>query len=267
MFGIYFRKGEIMESFIGSHDLGLVALSYVISTVGAFVSLYLAEFIVDRSGRFHYGWLTLAAVVFGGCAIWAMHFTGMLAYRMEGPVTYDVNTTLLSLLIPVVLSGIGLFAAYRWQKSIVAWLLAGLVFGLGVAAMHYLGMRAMRMPMEMTHDNGIVYLSVGIAIAAATAALRIIVHWKGALRLLSPLIMGLAVCGMHYTAMVGMNLEPMSGTPAEIDYFAGAWTENSVGFLSGLWVTLALFVGAALAFFRKMSDVDHDRPFAAAERS
>ncbi|NBD94854.1 MAG: hypothetical protein GVY11_00035 [Gammaproteobacteria bacterium] len=249
-----------MQSFIGNHDLSLVALSYGISVVGALVSLYLAEFIVDREGRFHFGWLALAAVVFGGCAIWAMHFTGMLAYRMEGPVTYDVSTTLWSLAIPIVLSGLGLFTAYRWRESIVAWLAAGLVFGLGVAAMHYLGMRAMRMPMEMLHDNGIVLLSVGIAIAAATAALRIIVHWNGALRLISPLVMGLAVCGMHYTAMTGMTLVPPADAQAGIDYFAGAWTESSVGFLSGLWVTMALFIGAALAFFRKLSDVDYARP-------
>lgn len=246
-----------MQAFIGSHDLPLVALSYCISVVGALVSLYLAEFIVDRDGRFHFGWLALAAVVFGGCAIWAMHFTGMLAYRTDGPVTYDVSTTLWSLVIPIVLSGAGLFTAYRWRNSIVAWLLAGVVFGLGVAAMHYLGMRAMRMPMEMLHDNSIVLLSVGIAVIAATAALRIIVHWSGGLRLISPLVMGLAVCGMHYTAMAGMTFAPMADATTGIDYFAGAWTESTVGFLSGLWVTMALFIGGALAFFRRLSDIDH----------
>jgi NO-binding membrane sensor protein with MHYT domain len=254
-----------MQSFIANHELSLVGLSYLISVVGALVSLYLAEFIVDRKGRFHFGWLALAAVVFGGCAIWAMHFTGMLAYRMEGPATYDIGTTLLSLLIPVVLSGLGLFAAYRWRESTAAWLLAGTVFGLGVAAMHYLGMAAMRMPMEMVHDQTIFLTSVGIAIAAATAALRIIVHWRGPLRLISPLVMGLAVCGMHYTAMSGMTLVPTGTAAGDFEYFSGAWTQDTVGFLSGLWVTMALFIGAALAFFRKMSEVDAERPFSAAQ--
>lgn len=245
-----------MQSFIASHDLSLVGLSYVISVVGAVISLYLAEFIVDRDGRLNLGWLSLAAVVFGGCAIWAMHFTGMLAFRMEMAATYDVATTLLSLGLPILLSGLGLYVAYRWQDSVIAWLLAGVVFGLGVAAMHYLGMSAMRMPMEMAHDTVILGLSIAIAVVAATVALRIIVHWRGAKRLFSPLLMGLAVCGMHYTAMYGMSFVPMEGTLVGIDYFRGAWTESTVGFLSGLWVSMALFIGAALAVFRKLAEVD-----------
>jgi NO-binding membrane sensor protein with MHYT domain len=251
-----------MQAFIASHDLALVGLSYVISVIGALISLYLADFIVERDGRINFGWLSLAAVIFGGCAIWAMHFTGMLAFRMEGPVTYDVSTTLLSLGLPILLSGMGLFVAHRWRDSIVAWLAAGVVFGLGVAAMHYLGMSAMRMPMSMTHDNAILALSIGIAIAAATAALRIIVHWRGVKRLLSPLLMGLAVCGMHYTAMYGMDFVAMPGAEVGIDYFAGAWSEGTVGFLSGLWVSMALFVGAALAVFRKLSDIEGPDAFA-----
>lgn len=245
-----------MQNFMASHDLALVALSYAISVVGALISLFLADFIVERNGRINFGWLSLAAVVFGGCAIWAMHFTGMLAFRMEGPVTYDTSTTLLSLGLPILLSGIGLFVAYRWRESVMAWLAAGLAFGLGVAAMHYVGMSAMRMPMGMQHDNLVTAVSIGIAIVAATAALRIIVHWRGAARLFSPLLMGLAVCGMHYTAMTGMSFTPAENPAATIDYFQGAWTEDVVGFLSGLWVVMALFVGAALAVFRKLSEVD-----------
>jgi len=245
-----------MQEFIASHDMALVALSYAVSVVGAFISLYLADFIVERNRHINLGWLTLAAVVFGGCAIWAMHFTGMLAFRMDGPVTYDVSTTLLSLGLPVLLSGIGLYVVYRWRDSTAAWLLAGLAFGLGVAAMHYVGMSAMRMPMGMEHDTFITAVSIGIAVVAATAALRIIVHWRGPLRVISPLLMGLAVCGMHYTAMSGMSFVPLQEAQTEIDYFQGAWTENAVGFLSGLWATIALFIGAALAVFRKLSSVD-----------
>lgn len=245
-----------MQAFVASHNLALVGLSYLISTLGALISLYLADFILQRNDRINFGWLALAAVIFGGCAIWATHFTGMLAFRMEGPLSYDVNTTLASLALPIVLTGMGLFVAHRWRSSIFAWLSSGVIFGLGVAAMHYLGMSAMRMPMAMTHDSVITALAIGIAIVAATAALRIIVHWRGVKRLLSPLLMGLAVCGMHYTAMYGMSLTPMAGTEAGIDYFAGAWSESTVGFLSGLWVTMTLFVGAALTVFRRLSEVD-----------
>lgn len=244
-----------MQSFIASHDLDLVALSYAVSVVGAFISFYLAQFIRDREGRINFSWLSLSAVVLGGCAIWAMHFTGMLAFNPAAPVTYDVATTALSAAIPILLSGVGLYVAFRWENRVAAWLGAGVVFGLGVASMHYIGMAAVRMPMAMTHNPIVTALAVAIAIFAAVAALRIVVHWRGTKRLLSPLVVGLAVCGMHYTAMMGMSFVPLDSAQLAVDYFDGAWTESTIAFLAGLGVSLTLFVGAALSVFLKMVEI------------
>jgi NO-binding membrane sensor protein with MHYT domain len=108
--------------------------------------------------------------------------------------------------------------------------------------------------MTMTHDAGILALSIGIAIVAATAALRVMVHWQGGKRLVSPLLVGLAVCGMHYTAMMGMGMAPLADPSLGVNYFDGAWTEETMAFLAGLGVALTLFVGAALAAFRKMAE-------------
>lgn len=245
-----------MQEFISSHDLSVVALSYLVSVVGAFVALYVADYIADDNGNIRFGWLTLASVVFGGCAIWAMHFTGMLAFRMDYAASYDVSSTVLSLALPVLLAGVGFFVAYKWQDSIAAWLSAGLVFGLGVAAMHYLGMQALRTEAMMHHDSILVAVSVGIAVVAATAALRIVVHWRGILRLVSPFIMGLAVCGMHYTGMAAMDFMPMSEGAAQVNYFEGAWSPTFMGFAAGLAVFLTLLVGSALVMFRKALDLE-----------
>ena len=190
-----------------------------------------------------------------------MHFTGMLAYRSDVVVTYDIQATLTSLALPVLLSGVGFYVVYRWRDSIAAWLAAGVLFGLGVAAMHYLGMAALRTEAHMHHDHLITGLAVAIAIVAATAALRIIAHWTGALRLASPLLMGLAVCGMHYTAMVGMRLMSTE-TQVSVDYFSGAWSSSFMGFVSGLAVFLTLLVGGALVVFRKALDLDPRSPLA-----
>ncbi|MBL39536.1 MAG: signal protein [Xanthomonadales bacterium] len=245
-----------MQQFIDSHDLSVVALSYLVSVLGAFVALYVADYIADEKGNIRFGWLTLASVVFGGCAIWAMHFTGMLAFEMEFAASYDVSMTLLSLALPIVLAGAGFLVAYKWQDSTVAWLSAGTVFGLGVAAMHYLGMQALRTEAMMHHDTMLVAISVGIAVVAATAALRIVVHWRGMLRLVSPFVMGLAVCGMHYTGMAAMEFMPMSDGGARVDYFDGAWSASFMGFAAGLAVFLTLLVGSALVMFRKALDLE-----------
>lgn len=239
---------------LSNYDISLVILSYLVSVFGALVGLYVAEYIRDRDGHIQYGWLALSATLIGGCAIWAMHFTGMLAYRPGIPVTYDVQITLLSAVLPVAFTALGLYMAFRWERSILAWLAGGLALGLAVAAMHYLGMSAMRFAGQMQHDHSLVVLSVAIAIGAATAALLIVVRARGFLRMFSPLVMGLAVCGMHYTGMLAMTLVVNPDARAGVDYFTGAWSSDFMGFLSGLVVFLSLMVGTALVIFRKALD-------------
>jgi NO-binding membrane sensor protein with MHYT domain len=242
-----------MESFIASHDLTLVALSYLVAVIGAFVSLYISDYIVGRNGSIQFGWLLLAALVFGGCAIWAMHFIGMLAYRTEMAVTYDVTRTLVSAALPIALCFAAFYTVYKW-KSTVAWLVSGALFGAGVAAMHYVGMGAMRMAATMTHDPVFYWASIAIAIIAATVALHIFTRWTGVKRLASPFLMALAVCGMHYTAMAGMRMLPMNEALPAAQYFEGAWTPDLIGFSAGLFAVLTIVLGAALVVFRKTID-------------
>ncbi|MBY6204503.1 MHYT domain-containing protein [Halomonas denitrificans] len=246
-----------MESFIASHDLGMIGVSYLVAVTGAFVSLYVADYIVDRrTGSLNFGWLALAAVVFGGCAIWAMHFIGMLAFRTDMAVTYDVTRTVASALFPIALAFAAFWTVFRWKGNRAAWLASGVLLGLGVAAMHYVGMGAMRMAAEMSHDPVPYWLSIAIAIVASTVALHIFVNWDGVKRQLSPLLMGVAVCGMHYTAMAGMRMVPVEQGPAAAQYFEGAWTSSFMGFGAGLVVFLTVMVGGALVVFRKAMDLE-----------
>jgi NO-binding membrane sensor protein with MHYT domain len=93
-------------------------------------------------------------------------------------------------------------------------LLAGVVTGLGVAAMHYTGMAAMRMQGRISYNPGLFALSIVIAIVAATAALwfalRLGGFWPG---FLAALIMGVAVNGMHFTGMAAMRVTQSNGSP------------------------------------------------------
>ncbi|KAG6961872.1 hypothetical protein JG688_00008860 [Phytophthora aleatoria] len=83
----------------------------------------------------------------------------------------------------------------------------GLFAALGVLVMHYLGMMAQRTHADMTLTAGIVVLSVLIAFFTATAAFwilfRALTFFQDSelLRLGSALIMGIAVCGTHYSGM------------------------------------------------------------------
>ncbi|GGF57345.1 sensor histidine kinase [Azorhizobium oxalatiphilum] len=182
----------------------LVLLSVVIAALASFTALDLATRIRASTAWVRHVWLAAAAVAMGG-GIWAMHFVGMLAFSVHGiEVSYDLSLTLLSLILPILVTAFGFFVASRHGLDMPTLLLSGLAMGLGIAAMHYTGMAAIRLDATMHHQFFWVVVSILIAIAAATAALwlafrRTSLHQ----RLLAAVVMGLAVSGMHYAAMQG----------------------------------------------------------------
>ncbi len=244
-----------MSNTIADYNLWMVALSYLVSVIGSFTALTTAQYIRDTDGSIHGGWLLTSAVTLGGCAVWAMHFIGMLAYSPGAALTFDIELTVISFIAPIVLTGAGLYVVYRWHGNTRAWLLAGTVLGLGVAAMHYMGMAAVRIEAVMTHDHALFALSIVIAIVAATAALWIAVNTTGALRNASALVMGVAVCGMHYTGMAAMRLTPQ---PMEMDHFTGAVTEPM---MRGM-VTLAAVATCAIGLIFAANRYLHEHQYA-----
>lgn len=233
-----------MSAISPHYDYSLVALSYLIATVGAFAALQLASRIQLQPGQTRFFPLITTAIVFGGASVWSMHFVGMLAYKPGIPVSYDIAITLFSLLVPIAVSIIGLWLAYNQRFGLMGLIGGGIIMGAGVAFMHYTGMAAMRMHASMSYDPFLFVLSIIIAFAAATVALWISRHASGWLRHVSPPVMGVAVCGMHYTGMAAMRLTPNN---KPIDYFAGAAAAPTLEVLvvsvAGGVIILALIVG------------------------
>jgi len=185
-----------------SYDTPLVALSIVIAALASYSALDLGSRVRGAAAAFRPVWIGMAALVMGG-GIWSMHFIGMLAFRMDMPVGYAVGGTVLSLLVAVCATA----AAFAWvsRSGARAWdvLPAGALMGGGVAAMHYSGMAAMRMPAEVTYSWPLVALSVLIAVAASTTALWLVLRPHGVgQKLLAAGVMGFAVYGMHYCGML-----------------------------------------------------------------
>ena len=199
----------------GTYDLTLVLASYAISVFGSYTALQLAGQITNLRDSVNRLWLLGAAVALGGGAIWSMHFVAMLAYVMPMYVTYDVTLTLLSLIVAVAVTGVGFAMICRKPTLSFSTLLgAGLIMGIGVGSMHYTGMAAMQMEGATSHhDPMIVAISIVIAIVASTAALWIAFHLrKGWQKFVSAFVMGVAVCGMHYTAMTGVSFTHTAST-------------------------------------------------------
>ena len=115
---------------------------------------------------------------------------------------------MLSLVVAVLVVGLGVFAVGYSRSKLLSVTLGGLVSGVGVAAMHYLGMAAMTLSGTVSYDPGVVALSVVIAVAAATAALWATLTIHGpASAIGASLVMGVAVSAMHYTGMAAVHVD------------------------------------------------------------
>ena len=235
------------------YDPALVALSLAIAILASYTALDLGARVRTAPGRFRPAWLLAAAVAMGG-GIWSMHFVGMLAFEMGMPAAYDLGITLLSLLIAVGVTGAALAWVGRRRAGRRDVLIAGPIMGIGVAAMHYTGMAAMRVPGNLAYSLPVVALSVAIAISAATVALWLTFRPTSvSQKLVAALVMGAAVAGMHYTGMAAATFTAEeAGAHAAHIAAAGADQKNIA-----LSVTGATFVILFLAMLA--SAVDQQR--------
>ncbi len=184
------------------------ALSYALSVLGSVLGLICAQRAREAHGTAQRAWwLMLAAWAIGGTAIWSMHFMAMLGFSVAGaPIRYDIGLTAVSAVLAIVMVGVGLFIAGMGRSLLIKVIIGGVLAGLGVAAMHYTGMAAMRLNAEVHYDSTRVGLSIAIAVVAASVALWLATNVKGALAIFgSALVMGVAVNGMHFTGMYSMS--------------------------------------------------------------
>jgi NO-binding membrane sensor protein with MHYT domain len=192
-----------------SYGLLNPVLGYLMSCLGAFIGLRCLTRARAYAGRGRALWLSLAAIAIGATGVWAMHFIAMLGFTIPGEtIRYNVGLTIVSMLVAVAVVAIGLFiVGFSRSQGLGPLLVGGVIVGLGVASMHYLGMQAIEIPDMMSYNILLVILSVIIAIAAGTAALYAGLKVRGIRATLgASLLMGVAVSGMHYTGMAAMKV-------------------------------------------------------------
>lgn len=231
----------------GTYDPRLVALSVFIAVIASYTAFSLSSRITRASGKSRFLWLAGGAFSMG-TGIWSMHFIGMLAFQMPVPVSYDLRITLLSLIIAIVVSGFALQMASG--SSLGNWnlVLAGTVMGAGIASMHYTGMMAMGTGASISYDPFLFALSVLIAILASIAALRLVsdlrmkdhnTHLR--LKVLSAIVMGFAIAGMHYTGMAAARFP--SGMARLSPRSSGdSWLAGTIGISSFMILAIALIL-------------------------
>jgi NO-binding membrane sensor protein with MHYT domain len=193
------------------HDPYLFALSVVIAILGGYTGFGLAARIRGTPGVSRRVLLSGAAA-FLAIGIWTMHFVGMLAAPMPADTVYLVLPTIVSFLICALVVGVSLFFLSIGEPSQRRVISSAVLLGAGIASMHYVGMHGLAGNFTIEHDGRMVILSVVVAIVAAYGGLRAFLARQDGIRLIaSSIAFGVAVSGMHYTAMYGVHLVPLAG--------------------------------------------------------
>jgi NO-binding membrane sensor protein with MHYT domain len=234
----------------GVYDPLQVALSVLIAISTSYAALDLAGRVTAAIGRARWTWLIGGSTAMG-VGIWSMHYVGMLAFRLPVPVEYDWPTALLSLFCGISCSVFALLVVSRRRMDLSYTLVGSTIMGLGIAALHYIGMAAMRLPAEHRFDSRLVTLSVVLAIAFSLAALRLAFYFRddpgvGAWRKLgSALVMGVAISAMHYSGMAAASFFPAAAAPD----LSHAVSISSLGTLGIAFATLEVLGLAILSSF------------------
>jgi len=243
----------MQTALVSSYDRRLVVLSVLIAIVASYAALDLAGRVTAARGRARAIWLAGGATAMG-IGIWSMHYTGMLAFQLPVPVLYDVPTVLASLLAAVLASAIALFVVSRRAMGLREAIPGSLAMGIGIAAMHYTGMAAMRVQAHEQYDPFLVGLSVAIAVVVSFVALWLAFHlrdvttgawsWR---KLGSTLLMGAAIPSMHYT---GMAAARFAGSTAPLDVAHAV----DISALSATAIITSTFMVLAVAIVTSMVD-------------
>ena len=231
----------------GTYDPYLVALSILVAAFASYTALDLGGRVAATRGVAPRVWLVAAAIAMGG-GIWSMHFVAMRAFIMPTPMSYDIGLTTLSLVVAMFVTGGGFYVISRHSGSLLRLVLSGIFMGLGIAAMHYTGMAAMREHVDLSYDRIFVALSLIIAIGASTAALWLAFRTTDlGQKLIAAVVMGLAISGMHYTAMGGTTFAAHGPVPEVHGYASLDQTNLALAVAGTTFVILASALIASLS--------------------
>ena len=196
-----------MRMFAG-HNPYLVALSVAMAVLGGYTGFGLAARIRGASGA-RRRLLLAGASGFLAVGIWTMHFIGVMAAPIPADATYLVLPTIVSFLICALVVGLSLFFLSIGRPSDGRVVASALLLGGGIVSMHYVGIHGLEGPFTIHHEHAMVVLAALIAVGAGYLGLRIFLARHVGRRLaLSAVAFGIAVSGMHYTAMYGMSYHP-----------------------------------------------------------
>lgn len=201
----------------GTYSPGLVWLSFLIAVFASAMAIQVtAQAVTVQRKSYRLMMLGSGSLALGG-GVWSMHFIGMLAFALCTDVSYQPGLTLLSMLPSIAASWVALDIISKRRLQWSQLLLGGVLVGAGIGTMHYAGMAAMQMAVALRYDLTMFLVSILVAVVLAVLALWVRFGLRRfrfppyVLTLLSSLVMGAAITGMHYTGMAAARFVPPPG--------------------------------------------------------
>lgn len=227
---------------IVTYDPLLVLLSVLIAICGGYTCFHMMDRLTRLYGASWKSTILAAAFAIGG-GIWSMHFVGMLAMNMPDSVSYSLQETLLSALIAIGVTAIALYLVTFRKATARLTVLSGILLGVGISAMHYVGMGAIQGNYTVSYDAALVVASVLVGTGASIMALYLALRVRNRLKQIPAAIaMGLGISGMHYTGMLATSFT-LSGDAIAI---AAPTIDNAT---MGVVITIAAFFLFGSTFF------------------
>lgn len=223
----------------------LIAGSLAIAIMAAFSALRITSNLRSLSAAQKKLRISQAAIIYG-LGIWSMHFVGMLAISLPIPITYDPLPTLVSALIAILAVGGSFLLLHFWPRTLRQIVLAGVLTGLGIVGMHFLGMSAISSNcLVLVDKTGVV---ITLFIAVILAALGFAISYRSRTLtgvVLGSVTLGVTVSAMHWTAIFFTAFGLAEGVTISAEPFLARndlalVVTGSSFFLSGLFMLLAV---------------------------
>ena len=217
------------------HDLRLVALAGFLCLAGCLVAVSMVSRARATSGLWSQTWTGATGFVVGG-AIWSTHFVAMLGFRPEIPIGYSLWPTILSIIASILLSWAGVAIALRSYRVV-----GGMILGVAILTMHYIGMSALNLPGTLHWDQAFIYASILSGITFGALAAKFALDDKPLYyRALGGVFGTIAICGTHFTSMAGVTItfDPTVGMPTNL--ISPMWLAGSVFTITTIIMGLAL---------------------------
>ncbi len=199
---------SVINCIATEHSPDFVLLAAIICLLSCLTTASLIGRVRDAHGWIAHAWIGGAAIVAGG-GTWATHFVAILGYTPNLSMGFDIDRTVISALAAIAFSWVAFLVALRQSTSRTGIAVGGVILGLAISTMHYLGISGLDIAAHIAWSSGFVAASVVASLVFSVPAMLLMTSGNSLSRRLSAAaVLAIAVMMLHFTGMTAMTIEP-----------------------------------------------------------